>query len=276
MGPGCTCRQWNACATPTAATSRLPSLPPFLSSCQHSRLSPGRRRLQALRLLRPFAVGSGHQSEGLPFTPTILLPNPRRQSNSPLSLPWAISFLSPASWKSLVRPLSLSGGGIISSWRCLIYPKPRCRRPGFEKVSPFVVPPPHPRRHHLVQENGEAMMDVDAPVFFCCPDAPSFWPCHRTRQEDHTASTPGSLFSDVAACPSRVPCVGYVASISSRPHFPPPFRKGGPVDRDKGGCQACGHGRIVSPLRHAEPGRLVASSSRLAGDTDKLARPHGA
>lgn len=103
------------------------------------------------------------------FHPTILLPNPRRQSNSPLSLPWAISFLSPASWKSLVRPLSLSGGGIISSWRCLIYPKPRCRRPGFEKVSPFVVPPPHPRRHHLVQENGEAMMDVDAPVFFLLP-----------------------------------------------------------------------------------------------------------
>lgn len=115
------------------------SLPP---SCQHaSMLSPARRRLQALRLSR---VGTSRKAFLSPPPSSPSSPSSsHRQSTSPLSLPWAISFLSPTPWKSLVRPLSLSGGGIIRSWRRLIYPKQRCRRPGFEKVSPFVVPP-HP------------------------------------------------------------------------------------------------------------------------------------
>jgi hypothetical protein len=77
---------------------------------------------------------------GMPF----FHPHPSSSSCSSIKFP-AVTPLGNILPPSPPLPLSLPGGGIISSWRCLIYPKPRCRRPSFEKAvsppcRPFVVP----------------------------------------------------------------------------------------------------------------------------------------
>lgn len=107
------------------------SSPP--ASCPHaSMLSPARRRLQALRLSR---VGTSRKAFLSP-PPSSPSSSPR-QSNSPPSLPWAISLLHPAPWKSLAAPLTLGrrhnqqAAGIASSIPnkgVVVLASRRCRR----------------------------------------------------------------------------------------------------------------------------------------------------
>lgn len=121
-----------------------------------------------------------------------------------------------------MRPLSLSGGGIISSWRCLIYPKPRCpvvlaSRRCRRLSSPL---PSHPRRHHLAQENGQAMQ-VDAPDCFLLPECqpPPLCPAialDRKIAQLHQAHC--SLMSpQLSGSLGRLRCHPYAPAPISRP-----------------------------------------------------------